>query len=449
MHAWEKFLKEQEAEIGFETVHKWLRSLKIEKYDACNLYLEAKDSFQILWFEEHIRAKIENRLFNTNSKPIKVHLSAGAKKEKNKPEARFQKQEKKPAPSQFKLNFDGLDPHALIEHFIFSEDNELLGKVLKETNRDSHVFNPIYIYGSTGSGKTHLLMSLAASFQKQGLRTLYTRAESFTDHVVGAIRAGEMQMFREAYRNADVLLVDDVHIFSRKGTTQEEFFHTFNTLHINDKRIFLTANCAPNELQMIEPRLVSRFEWGIVLPLKRLNSKDLIEMLEKKCASFHFPLPQKILLFLVETFKSNPKSLVKALEALALRSHLGKTLPQSLTLSTVKALLTDLISVETKSAINFDKIIQTVSQYFSVPVEEILGKGQTKECALPRQIAMYICRRNLKSPYMKIGDYFGRDHSTVMTSVKQIEQAFESNHKEICSALYAVTKKLENLQETD
>ena len=138
-----------------------------------------------------------------------------------------------------------------------------------------------------------------------------------------------MSLFRQAYRNADVLLVDDVQVFSRKGATQEEFFHTFNTLHLAGKQIILSANCPPQELQLIEPRLVSRFEWGIVLPLKSLQLQERKEMLQGKAASLQFPLSPKVVDFLLETFTSTPKALIKAFEALVLRLHVGEQHPVS------------------------------------------------------------------------------------------------------------------------
>jgi chromosomal replication initiator protein len=305
-------------------------------------------------------------------------------------------------------------------------------------------FNPLYLYGPTGCGKTHLLMSLTQTFRAQGLRSIYVRAEQFTDHVVTAIRAGEMSTFRQAYRNTDLLIVDDVHVFSRKGATQEEFFHTFNTLHLEGKQIILSANCAPQELQLIEPRLVSRFEWGIVLPLKPLLAEELKYMLQVKSQALHFFLPAKVLEFLLETFTSNPKALIKAFEALVLRLHLDAHHSiQNLTVSAVKALLSDLLIEEQKSALTPPKIIQAIAEHYGIRTEDILGKSQTRECALPRQLAMHLCREKLKMPFMKIGDLFSRDHSTVMASVKSIQKSLKEDHRDITGAWHAILKKLQ------
>jgi chromosomal replication initiator protein len=452
MQAWEQFLQQQETELGPETVQKWLRSLKIQRFDACNLYLEAKDSFQALWFEEHMRGKAQAKLVNGNNKRIKIHLSiANVSTEAQKKGASSSKDYKEIKAAPFQLNYDELDPHCLFQHFVVSEENQLTHKLLCElagltssSTASLGTFNPIYLYGPTGSGKTHLLMSLAHSFHAQGLRSIYVRAELFTDHVVAAIRAGGMSTFRQAYRNVDVLLVDDVHVFSRKGATQEEFFHTFNTLHLQGKQIILSARCPPQELQLIEPRLVSRFEWGIVLPLHPLDPNELQKMLQAKAQALHFFLPQKIQDFLVEMFTSNPKALIKAFEALVLRLHLdAHHSVQTLSVTAAQTLLSDLLAEEQKSALTWSKIIQAAAEYYGIPSEKILGKSQKRESALPRQIAMHLCREKLKLPYMKIGDLFSRDHSTVMASVKHIQQGLESDDRDIAGAWHAIAKKLQ------
>lgn len=452
MHAWEQFLQQQESELGLETVQKWLRTLKIQRFDACNLYLEAKDSFQALWFEEHVRGKAQAKLINGNNKRIKIHLSvANIPPPTTKINRSLQKNFKDFKTAPFQLHFDELDPHCLFQHLVVNEENQLTHKLLTEIGGLSESpknslgnFNPIYLYGPSGCGKTHYLMSLTQVFRNQGFKCIYVRAELFTDHVVTAIRAGEMSTFRQAYRNADILLVDDVHVFSRKGATQEEFFHTFNTLHLQGKQIILSANCAPQELQLIEPRLVSRFEWGIVLGLKALSSEELRKMIQAKAQALQFFVPEKVADFLLESFTSNPKALIKAFEALVLRLHLdAHHTIHALSVTAAKTLLSDLLIEEQKSALTSPKIIQAVAEHYGIRTEDILGKCQTRECALPRQIAMHFCREKLKMPFMKIGSLFSRDHSTVMASVKHIQSLLETNHCDIVHSWQAILKKLQ------
>lgn len=450
MRAWEEFLHKQEAELGIETVQKWLRTLKVCRFDACNIYLEAKDSFQTLWFEEHVRSIAQTKLLNGNQKPIKVHLTvANAPASPPKKTRAHSKTAKASEATPFQLTFDGLDPLCTFHHFVANPANQLSFQLIHELAADKTdpsvgTFNPLYIFGPSGSGKTHLLMSVAEALRSKGLKAIFVRAETFTDHVVTAIRAGEMSTFRQTYRNADVLLVDDVHVFSRKGATQEEFFHTFNTLHLAGKQIILSANCSPQELQLIEPRLVSRFEWGIVLPLKTLPSDALIGLLQAKAEALNFHLPKGLQSFLVESFTSSPKALIKAFEALVLRLHIdAQHGVETLSITAAKTLLSDLLAEELKSAVTPSKIIQATAEHYGVREEDIMGKAQTRECALPRQLAMYLCRERLKMPFMKIGDLFSRDHSTVMASVKHIQKSLNQENREIGGAWHAIMKKLQ------
>lgn len=439
MQAWEEFLLRQEQELGRETVHKWLRSLKVVRFDAGNLYLEAKDSFQSLWFEEHIRPKVLN-LVNNNNKKIRVHLSI-ANRNPNIQKKRPIKPAIKNSPRHpFHLHFDQLDPLCTFDHFHEIEENRVPLELLKNGLTE---FNPIYLWGPSGCGKTHLALSVAHAQHLMGKRVLYTRAETFTDHVVAAIRAGEMVQFRDTYRNAEVLIVDDVHVFGRKGATQEEFFHTFNTLHLAGKQIILTSKCPPSELIEVEPRLISRFEWGIVLPIEASKEKALEPILKKKAQALNYPLPPKVAEFLIESFPSGAKAIMNALSALILRSHIGhgdsKPMFRPMTVQLAKHYLSDLLLVEKQHALTSEKIIQASSDHFGIRPEDILGKAQTRDCTLPRQIAMFLCRHHLKLPFNTIGDIFGRDHSTVMSSVRLIQQGKDP---EMAAAIQEIDKKI-------
>lgn len=443
-----------EGELGSDTIQKWVKSLKVLKFDACNLYLEARDSFQAMWFEEHVRQKAQAKLLNNNKKRIRVHLSVGnaplppAKKRISKA-----KQETASTGPKFNLLFDELDPHCTFRTYSLTGDRQLPWKLLSDLANTPHdpavglgVFNPIYLHGPAGTGKTHLLMAVTEALKAHRIKALYVRAETFTEHVVAAIRAGEMSLFRQAYRNIDVLVVDNVQVFARKGATQEEFFHTFNTLHIGGKQIILSANCSPAELQLIEPRLVSRFEWGIVLPLQQYTKEERKLILEKKADSLEFKLHPKLNDFLTETFKSSLHAPIKALKALILRTHMqqqdGRIPAPAISVQSARALLNDLIIEEHQRAVTVDKIMQTVSEHYGIRTEDILGTAQSRDCVLPRQIAMHLCRTELKLPFMKIGDHFSKDHSTVMASVKLIQRGIEQNSPDLVNSIDSIKKKL-------
>lgn len=455
MQAWDDFLLKQEPLLGKDVVEKWLRTMKVVHFDSGNLYLEAKDSFQILWFEEHVRPTLKSKLLNNNFRPIKVHISVGEQKTSPARAPAKNKAAKAPAPPAVKYFQDKIDPSFTLENFIPGEANKILFKLLSELSgynpqtknyTDPSValgaFNPIYLWGGSGSGKTHLLMALTQAFKSRGLNPLYARAETFTEHVVAAIRGSEMQSFRKAYRHADILLIDDVHLFSRKDATQEEFFHTFNTLHTSGRQVILSANCTPALLKEIEPRLVSRFEWGINIHLEKLSGADLKQILQKRCDGFQFPLTDEVLDYMIATFPS-ARSLHRALEALILRSHLNtKNTSTTLDPSLVQKILTDLEEEEKKSALSPEKIIASVAAIYGIRQEDLLGKSQSQDCSLPRQIAMYLCRHELRLPFQGIGAIFDRDHSTVMTGIKQIEKRLETSDRELLSSLSEIKQTL-------
>ena len=388
--------------------------------------------------EEHIRPKLAG-FVNTSHKPIKVHLAVPGEVGPSKKEPK----KKNGTLSSFSLVFEDLDPSLSFDSFMQATDHTLAYSAIQEMVSDltkvrlntisfggkaeprQAQSNPLYLYGPEGSGKTHLLMSVAHKLRSVGYNVVYARAETFTEHLVKAIRAAEMASLRVLYRNADVLIIDDVHTFSRKSATQEEFFHTFNSLHLAGKQIFLSASAAPQFLQFIEPRLISRFEWGIVLELHSLQSKEVIALIEKRATQLRLPLAPRVCQFLAESFSYNPKTVIRALHTLVLRTHLvSKTKRQEtvFTLAHIQSLLADSLEQEKRSALTAPKIMQAVAAHHGITAEDIVGKSQARECVIPRQIAMYLCRKHLKMPFIHIGDAFCRDHSTVMSAIRQVER---------------------------
>ena len=437
---WQSFLDKLDEELGKETVDKWVRSLVIRQGANHKLYVEVNDSFQALWFEEHLRPRLH--LF-TDPLGTQIRIVVETRDKKAIPTVRPSKVQL----PETALHFPELDPSCTFEQFISQEDNEIVIRLLKElcshitTERFKKLSplvssqenplkmpppNPIYISGPSGSGKTHLLMATAHRLRAAGLNVVMARSELFTEHVVRSIRSGEMSSFRKLWRNSDVMILDDVHFFSRKNTTQEEFFHTFNTLHVAGKYIILAANCLPQQLQFIEARLVSRFEWGVVLPLSPLPKKHYPSLLEKKATLLSFSIPQRIISALSDLFQSSPKACTQALEALMLRWKMAKnrTLGSSttMTVGAMQDILSDLIERESELALTPEKIILATAEAYGIKREDLLGRSQNREYVSPRQIAMYLIRKHLKIPFIKIGDLFEKNHSTVMSSIRQVEK---------------------------
>ncbi len=421
MRTWEHFLKQIESKFEKETVEKWIHSLKIDHFDARNLYLQALDPIHIAWFEEHIRPYLKKGFCNNNGIPIQVHLSLPSS---------FNSPQEKKIQNPFLLSSERIDQELTFESFVPAEGNLVAYKLLSDPERSP--FNPIYLYGPSHSGKTHLLNATALLLQSQGKKVFFVRAETFTSHVVQAIRLGQMQQFRTIYRNIDALFVDNIHLLAKKDATQEEFFHTFNTLHLAGKPIFLTAIHPPSQLIDIEPRLMSRFEWGLSLGIAPSPSEPI---LVKKAAIWKIPHTPELLHFLASRF---PDHSLEALQALSIRAR-G---PLSLTPEKALIHLQDFIEEKEALRLDPDTIIAHTAKECGIRPEDILGKSQAREHALPRQIAMFFCREKLDLPYQKIGEIFGRDHSTVMGSIRQVKKGQEEKDPKFVPYLAAIEKSL-------
>lgn len=421
MHAWHAFVDRLKADLGEESINQWLKPLKIAKFDARNLYLEAENSFQLSWFEEHIRPKLKS-FVSDNQRPIKVHIQMGASSSSKKPYY----------PKPISIVSDELHPHFTFTNFAETDGTKIAFNFLQELTGSLGSFNPLFLFGGKGTGKTHLLTAAAHLLKEKGKQIFFVNAETFTEHVVFAIRTGKMEEFRKAYRLIDVLIMDDVHIFARKAATQEEFFHTFNTLHTLGKQIILSAEKPPSEIAEIEPRLLSRFEWGLALPLSLPTVEELPKIFQAKAKALQLPINSEMERFFLENFK-NPFDLSSALETLALKGNLGGL--HTHTLPFIHESLRELLEKKKEEQLSPTKILKKVSDHFGLKPTDLTGKAQNREVSFPRQIAMYFCRTRLKMPLTKIGELFGRDHSTVITSIRQIEQGIEKKEGEAVSAL--------------
>lgn len=435
MKIWQDFIQEQIKKIGEEAAKKWLLPLKVVHFDAGNLYLEAQDMFQLHWFEEYMRPQVLKNLRTSNQKVIKVHLSLASAVEispKNK------KKEWRPL---LNLQGDRLDPNATFDSFISGEKNQINLEILKKIG-SSPEYNPIFLCGAPSCGKTHLLMAVAYMLKEKNISCLYLRAESFTEQFIAALQNSSMAQFRDIYRKHDVLLMEDIDIIGGKLATQEELFHTFNTFYTAGKQMVFTAKKLPRLLTEIEPRLTSRFEWGIVLDLEKLTPQEFPTLLKQHIQRLSFPLIEECFHFLLSTFSSSPKTLIQALETLCFNAHLQHIPSLAISQEKAKEILENLLKEEKKNALSVEKIIQAVGAVFEVTAEEILGKSHSPTCVLPRQAAIYLCRLRLKIPFKNIGKIFGRDHSTIMTSVKSIEQKIEEKDQEISTKIAEISKKL-------
>lgn len=417
MEYWKKFLKREKDRIGEENFKKWLLPIKVISYDARNIYLEATNLFQISWFEEHIKPRL-HLLVDRNHKRIRVHLNikrAEKKVKKNKRE------------EEFFFHQDSLDTTLNLKNFYPTEESMPSYKIFEGLINEKHSppsFNPIFIHGPKGCGKTHILTASLHILKEHKKNVFFVKAQTFTNHVVNAIRLSALDKFRKKYRHVDALIIDDIDILSGRKATQEELFHTFNTLHSKGCQIIIASSSPPQMLKDIESRLISRFEWGLVLFFKKADRKICRKILEERASFLNLKLNEKVKEFLLNSFPS-ASGIKKSIEAIALRM---KDNPE---IDDLKEALKDLISDEEKLKLNHERIVSSIAEYFGIRPCDILGRSQTKECSFPRQLAIYFCRKKLNLTYQKIGDIFQRDHSTIISAIKNIEEKKEEIKRDI------------------
>jgi chromosomal replication initiator protein len=296
---------------------------------------------------------------------------------------------------------------------------------LAVADKPATAYNPLFLYGGVGLGKTHLLHAIGNQCITNGMNVLYVSSEEFTNDLINAIRAHTTQAFRDKYRRIDVLLIDDIQFIAGKESTQEEFFHTFNTLHGQNKQIVMTSDRPPKAMVTLEERLRSRFEWGLTADIQPPDFETRVAILRFKCDRAGYQVPDNIMEIIARRFQSNIRELEGALNRVVAHADL-RGLPFSTDL--VESSLADLLPREKE--IKPDEIIQTVADMFNIPVDRILGRDRTKEIALPRQIAMYLLREEANISLPQIGESLGgRDHTTIMYGCDKIADLLERDDK--------------------
>jgi chromosomal replication initiator protein len=316
-----------------------------------------------------------------------------------------------------------LNPKYTFSTFIVGSNNQLAHAAsLAVSKKSGSVYNPLFIYGGVGLGKTHLMQAVGAEVLKKdpNAKVLYVTSERFTNEFVQALGQGRADQFKSLYRNVDVLLVDDIQFLAGREGTQEEFFHTFNALHQNNRQVVMTSDRLPKEIPAIEERLVSRFEWGMIADIQAPDLETRLAILKTKVKEKNYTVDPEILNYIAETIQSNIRELEGALNRLMVYCQLNNTRP---TIDQVKSILVNVITPPKKRGVSAKKIIEVVSDFYNVSTEDLLKQSRKKEYVNPRQIAMYIIRKELETSLPSIGEFFGgRDHTTVIHAIDKIER---------------------------
>jgi chromosomal replication initiator protein len=330
-----------------------------------------------------------------------------------------------PANGGFSLN-----PKYTFESFVVGKGSELAYAAAQAvTSRPGEAYNPLFIYGGVGLGKTHLIQAVGNALLKKNphLNTMYVSAEKFSNDFISSIKEGAAKDFQNRYRHIDLLLIDDIQFIAGKDRTQESFFHTFNELHQQNKQVIITSDRPPKAIPALEDRLKSRFEWGMIADVSPPDFETRTAILEKKCAEKNFPLPIKVLEVIAANVQSNIRELEGALNKIIVYHQLKNIAP---TVDSVKLLLSSASSVSSRRSLTPQQLVDIVGQFYALNRDELLGKNREKKVAMPRQIIMYLMREELKMSYPAIGEELGgRDHTTAMHAHEKVSHEVENDLK--------------------
>ncbi len=321
-----------------------------------------------------------------------------------------------------------LVPNYVFDTFVVGNSNRLAHAAsVAVAESPATAYNPLFLYGGAGLGKTHLMHSIAHYIldKDPSTRVLYATSEKFTNELINSIRDDKNEEFRQKYRNIDILLIDDIQFITGKERTQEEFFHTFNALYESNKQIIICSDRPPKEIKTLEERLRSRFEWGLIADIQSPEFETRVAILRKKAELDHISIPEDVLYFIAKIVTSNIRELEGALTRILAFSQLTNR-PIDVDLATEA--LKDIISNDQPKVLTAEYILNTVCSYFGLEPEELLSSKRTKNIAYPRQIAMYLCRKHTELSLPKIGEKLGgRDHTTVLHGYEKIANSIEKD----------------------
>ena len=336
-----------------------------------------------------------------------------------------------------------LNPDYVFENFVTGPCNRLPHAAsLAVAEQPGKAYNPLFVHGGVGLGKTHLLQAICQKVleRQRDARILYLSCDSFINQFMNAIQTGDMQQFRYRYRQVDVLVIDDIHFLAGRDRTQEEFFHTFNTLYQNHKQIILSADCPPSEIPELEERLVSRFNWGLVARIDKPCYETRVAILQKKARIRALQLPDDVVCYVAQKIDSNTRELEGAITKL---QGMGMINGGRIDLELAKSALGDTATPEQK-LITIQQILDLVTKYYSVRPADLQGKKRHKSIAFPRQVCMFLARRHTRYSLEEIGGYFGgRDHSTVLHGVRTVDAGIKSD-RDVANQLAQLESQLTN-----
>ncbi|MEN9562316.1 MAG: Chromosomal replication initiator protein DnaA [Chloroflexota bacterium] len=422
--AWQTVLAQLQMDMPRASFDTWVRDTRPVGYENGMLTVGVRNAYARDWLDSRLATTVNKLLIDTLNSKVSVKFVVSQSEENGS----TSDPEPVPAsivitPPEPKPRHVTLNPRYTFDTYVVGSGNRLAHAACQAVaEKPARAYNPLFLYGGVGLGKTHLLHAIGNACHASGLNVLYVSSEEFTNDLIAAIRTHTTQAFREKYRSADVLLIDDIQFIAGKESTQEEFFHTFNTLHGQDKQIIVSSDRPPKSMVTLEERLRSRFEWGLTADIQAPDLETRLAILRSKAERTGRMISDEILETVAKRVQSNIRELEGALNRIIAYADLSGA---SLTPNLVEVALADLMP--SRGDIGADTIVTEVADYYKLSVEKLLGRDRTKEVAHPRQIAMYLLREEAKISFPQIGEVLGgRDHSTVMSAIEKIKNQYEN-----------------------
>ncbi len=441
---WQAVLGELELGLSKANFTTWFKGTFILELEDLKVVIGVPNAFTKSWLEKKYTSEILKALRTITENNLReIGFRVASLKNLQKEISEFAKEEIIGQPKSnvavdslsrrpVAANIFGLNPKYTFSTFIIGKNNELARAAsMAVAGNPGVTYNPLFIYGDAGLGKTHLLQAIGHEVLNKFAekKILYLTCEKFTNDFVNAMTngRGKANDFKDVYRNVDVLLIDDIQFIAGKEGTQEEFFHTFNALHQNNKQIVLSSDRPPKSIPALENRLLTRFEWGMIADISLPDYETRLAILKSKSLEKNYSLEQSVLNYLANSIASNIRELEGALNRIIAFHQLNGLPP---TLESVKKILSSLTTNLQKRSLTSKDIIQTVANFYDVTIDDITGKSREKKLVTPRQIIMFLMRHEIKSSFPTIGgELGGRDHTTAMHAVGKIQNDYDNDEK--------------------
>ncbi len=421
--AWQAALGQLQMEMPKATFDTWVRGAELAAYEDGDFKIGVPNAYARDWLESRLASTLKRLLTGLMNRSVEVHFIVWQNlvETSEAKEAEIVETQSPPMVVNSTLN-----TRYTFENFVVGASNRLAhAAAMAVAEKPAQAYNPLFLYGGVGLGKTHLLYAIGNVCEQHGLQVLYVSSEEFTNDLISAIRTHTTQAFREKYRRIDVLMVDDIQFIAGKESTQEEFFHTFNTLHGQNKQIVVSSDRPPKSLATLEERLRSRFEWGLAADIQPPDYETRLAVLRSKAERAGYSIPDDFLAIVARRVQSNIRELEGALTRISAFAALSG-LP--LTSQLVDSALADLLP--RRHEVQPNDVIRTVADVFGTTVDRLMGRDRSQEVALPRQVAMYLLREDANFSLPQIGEALGgRDHTTVMYACDKVADLLERDDR--------------------